>query len=1137
MEALAAFSLACNIVQVLDFSLKIFREGKQIADSGSTAKLDEFTLVSKQLEDLCKDLDKSLQNAPKPISKNDDNLLKVAQDCSRAAHDVQAKLGEIMMNKKGGRSKLDKLRKMVTSSRSVTALYNKLREYEKLLNTQILVQLSRRQEDIHLLQQSSSEQVDLQLRAFLARLSEGVTEISELVTKCHEETRELLVTQHLAVEQSLARQTTTLNELSLNEHTISRQLIRDNNSATQNLLQSTFHDLQSASVAAQSRERLLASLYYPEIWHRRDQIVSVHTNTYQWIFEENDDDSRPWHCFTTWLKSQGSYYWISGKPGSGKSTLMNFISKDKRTRQFLRQWCATEPLVLSFFFWKAGSPLQRSAQGLLRSLLYQLLRTNDGVADELLRGDNELRLRTPNSAWSELSLERLLDTALGLLSSEALFVVVDGLDEMQGEDGGFDLKMLLIYLNDISSRSNIKICFSSRPGNPMSSTFVDIPQLRLQDLTRKDMHHYVEDLLMAHNDVRHIERQRLEELAANLTSRADGVFLWVALATKSLLRGLENHDTMEELEARLTKLPSGLENLYLAMWSSLGEDERLYRTEAANLLKIALLHQEIFAWRLSLFTLVVALEPDLVGTVLTTGKLPTLRRLVVACERMEKRLPVVCASLLEVCFVNTEDRRVRADAENIPTSLRLLRQNGDWSEDQEADWNLLHVMHNRRRVDFVHRSAIDFLRDTVTGREILGYAALTDLEIYKRALEANFAAYAMRYSSLRMCDLSSLIQSVQTFDDGHQSSDILQLLHDHTMRVIALPEQPFIITDGDWLANPSNRSRQYRGFLGLVITELPRIGQRNIFESSRWAFTTMKESDQSYKNYLLACAVKREGVGTGNSVEILLQHGADPHSSSKLQRDAPAPQSTWSIALESCLHAYTIKARESRARTTEILQAFLNHHVDLDEAVVQQRYAENDWEGYWTDIHLQNYMIRLRRHIIRVGVPFIRGIKASDVVDFLRNADDTATPEGKDSDLSAEIFWRESTVDALPWRYVAHDCELGFLLVGGRADMEKFLQRAWAPAVEREQGYASLDVMKTRDALRAAVVELSTPISGEEFLKYLYFRPEQTPDFQQELLAGSKQQRKISSAGWEGVGDTSSDSTMTVKKQESRIES
>ncbi|KAK5241515.1 hypothetical protein LTS06_012056 [Exophiala xenobiotica] len=201
---------------------------------------------------------------------------------------------------------------MVTSSRSVTALYNKLREYEKLLTTQILVQLSRRQDDIHLLQQSSSEKVDLQLRAFLASLSEGVTEISALVTKCHEETRDLLVTQHLTVEQSLARQTTTLNELSLNEHTISRQLIRDNNSTTQNLLQSTVHDLQSASVAAQSRERLLESLYYPEVWHRQDQIASVHTQTYEWIFEEDEAHSRPWQCFTTWLKSHGSSYWEVG---------------------------------------------------------------------------------------------------------------------------------------------------------------------------------------------------------------------------------------------------------------------------------------------------------------------------------------------------------------------------------------------------------------------------------------------------------------------------------------------------------------------------------------------------------------------------------------------------------------------------------------------------------------------------------------------------------------------------------------------------------------------------------------------------------------------------------------------------------
>jgi hypothetical protein len=244
------------------------------------------------------------------------------------------------------------------------------------------------------------------------------------------------------------------------------------------------------------------------------------------------------------------------------------------------------------------------------------------VADELWRRDIELRLRTPNSAWSERSLRRLFDMALGLLSSKALFVLVDGLDEMQEEDGGFGLKTLLMYLNDISSRSNIKICFSSRPGIPISSTFTDIPRLRLQDLTKKDVRHYVEDLLMTHSAVRHVEYWWLRELAAKLTSRADGVFLWVALATKSLLRGLENDDTMKELEARLTNLPPGLKNLYLAMWSSLGEDEQFYRTEAASLLRLALLHREKYGRPLSLFALAVALEPDLVGTVSRRANYP-----------------------------------------------------------------------------------------------------------------------------------------------------------------------------------------------------------------------------------------------------------------------------------------------------------------------------------------------------------------------------------------------------------------------------------------------------------------------------------------------------------------------------------
>jgi hypothetical protein len=475
---------------------------------------------------------------------------------------------------------------------------------------------------------------------------------------------------------------------------------------------------------------------------------------------------------------------------------------------------------------------------------------------------------------------------------------------------------------------------------------------------------------------------------------------------------------------------------------------------------------------------------------------------------MEKRLPIVCASLLEVRSVNTEDEMVRTNAEDIPSSLRLMRQNADMSEEQEADWNILHGMHHRREVNFVHRSAIDFLSDTVTGREILHYANLTDFEVCTRLLKGDFAAYPIRLSSLDLKGLIIHLEAVQKMfktrlgqiiDDELQSSDILQVLHDHTMQVIALPQSSEIITEGDWLLDPNNQDWQFRSFLGFVMRFSPKTGQGNIFLGSRWALNTMKETDQSYKNYLLACAVRGAG---DDSVEILLQHGADARSTSKVQRDAPAAQSSWSIALGGCLHTSALEGREKRSRKMDIITAFLNHHADLDEAVVQERRIElDDWRpSHWYYVNLE---YPEKYHISEPGVTFLQGIKASDVVDFLQNAEDTATPEEKDSTPYERYSWSaEPAADALRWRYVAHEYELGFRLVGGRADIEKVIRSAWPPAVEKERIPNNHPNYNEReDAVRAALVELSTPVSGEEFLKYLYFRPEQTPDFQQQLLA------------------------------------
>jgi len=91
--------------------------------------------------------------------------------------------------------------------------------------------------------------------------------------------------------------------------------------------------------------------------------------------QDFDEDKGPlWDDFTLWLKSGQGLYWINGKAGSGKSTLMNYLCQHGRRREYLREWCPDRLLLTpSYFFWAAGSMQQKSIDGLLRSLIYQML--------------------------------------------------------------------------------------------------------------------------------------------------------------------------------------------------------------------------------------------------------------------------------------------------------------------------------------------------------------------------------------------------------------------------------------------------------------------------------------------------------------------------------------------------------------------------------------------------------------------------------------------------------------------------------------------------------------------------------------------------------------------------------------------
>jgi hypothetical protein len=99
-------------------------------------------------------------------------------------------------------------------------------------------------------------------------------------------------------------------------------------------LAANIQDLNLNTSADDQYKRFLASLKYDEMNSRRSAITISHEKTFGWIFGESIQG--PWDNFIHWLKSgEHKIYWISGKAGSGKSTLMKFIIDSEETKKVL----------------------------------------------------------------------------------------------------------------------------------------------------------------------------------------------------------------------------------------------------------------------------------------------------------------------------------------------------------------------------------------------------------------------------------------------------------------------------------------------------------------------------------------------------------------------------------------------------------------------------------------------------------------------------------------------------------------------------------------------------------------------------------------------------------------------------------
>ncbi|KAL1641927.1 hypothetical protein SLS58_005763 [Diplodia intermedia] len=652
MDPVSAFSLAAGVIQVVDYGTRLLSTTYEIyqSESGKTARDVELSTLSQGLSDVSEQLKNRLCDAKKAPAASENALLDLCRRCVEASAELQSAVNALEARGTtrvgiAASSFVSALRSIWTES-EVDRLRGRLTEIRSQMTIATLVSVweeTRQDGERHL------------------ELRNRLDEITEKLDRRDNSAREFAIElKKMTLQDEQTQQSKKYHDLV--------QTIWDTDwtswapNERGRLFNVTRPADLSLDVAIPVAAKILSSLSFSDMASREGGIPKAYAKTFGWIFRTQrageQGQELQWTGFPAWLReTSGSIYWITGKPGSGKSTLMKFIFEHHQLRRHLRGYADGLPLMLAgFFFWNPGSRMQKSQEGLIRTILHQCLHVRQDLIPVVLPrrwalynllGSDSI---APEWTWKELKEAfEALSSYHGKAFRLALFV--DGLDEFDG-----DHKVLIQWAKDNIASRGIKLCVSSRPWNMFADAFGQGHSLTMQDLTRPDIEHFVRtefDKSPAYQDLKGIFPDEMSRVLKEIISKAEGVFLWVNLAVRSLLDTLTDNPSLPHLEAQLDQIPSDIMGLYSSIWRSIPP--------------------EMTPMSSKLFQLCVVQEPAVTTGIfwLATEGIPARTRAMVMDENARRGISKVMKRLL--------DGHTRGILETSANQVRFLHRSArDW---------------------------------------------------------------------------------------------------------------------------------------------------------------------------------------------------------------------------------------------------------------------------------------------------------------------------------------------------------------------------------------------------------------------------------------------------------------------------
>ncbi|KAK4446737.1 hypothetical protein QBC34DRAFT_147976 [Podospora aff. communis PSN243] len=688
MEAVQALGLACNVMQIITFTCETANAAKKLFRDG----LDDPRLLplAEGSVELYRTLEKDLSRF-QPLSEDEVRLARIARDCVDAGTILRTEVANLTLSKTQGRL-LRSVRaalKAKASEGKLEKVRRSMEAHQKVLELGLLMRICNTEKVLQLQQDEGFGRLDQELQSFIRAHSKGQERLEGLIRR-----------QTDSFKQA-TRAETQRSELSIVAQ-LSIQSSKTRDDVTQLFLEANHKE---------KRQGFLKSLEYDGMNDRWLSVNDTHHGTFRWILQGIRpwlDDAEglvslqrtashfhpdcahvagfphmAWRCFPCWLDSPSEkIYWIQGKPGSGKSTLMKFLVREIGVLSSASQGSiATDRTVLFHFIWAGGGTLQKSICGILRSLLQQLLSQHAELLDAVIEDSPQLASNHRHGRLTKGELESLFGTCISRYGKPVL-IFIDGLDEMVHSERNLTdtHDNLLQLLHKLASIDKVKLCLSSRLEPEFQRGLGEFPTLRLQDLTREDMRLFAQDHLRRFTPPGALHDGEYADLVDIVCEKADGVFQWLALVVQSLARGMRNGDTLPELQLRLQTIPDDINGLYQMMWSRTHEDHGIYQEEAARCFNM-MLDWSAFAAEgsaVEVFHLLMASKPSKAECILQDATAISPDAIQGECNAYSRRIAIRTAGLLE-------------------------------------------ISPNGRRVDFIHRTAIEFLQNTPEGRKILSY--------------------------------------------------------------------------------------------------------------------------------------------------------------------------------------------------------------------------------------------------------------------------------------------------------------------------------------------------------------------------------------------------------------------------------